>query len=181
MNFSLIFVISSSVYTLVFVSFERYRAIIDSQESRMTYKKLTIVIVIIWALALAISIPTLLEYSVQKFYKVIENETVLFVSCGSETTQKLGLSNAVFVFIISYVIPVILMLKNYTQVALFVWEKGKRIEDSSTARGTNVSSFHLLQHRLKLVKLLVIVAMTFAMSWLPFYIMLIYAVSRRLM
>ena len=176
-NFSLILVISSSVYTLVFVSFERHRTILDSQEQRITCRKLALLIVVIWVFALAISLPTLLEYSVQETYVVEDNVTVLRVSCGSATTDKLGLSNAIFVFVVTYIIPVALMLRNYIQVALFVWEKGRRIQDSSTVTGMNVSSFTLLKSRLKLVKLLVLVAITFAVSWFPFYIMLIYAVS----
>ena len=176
-NFSLILVISSSVYTLVFVSFERHRTILDSQEQRITCRKLALLIVVIWVFALAISLPTLLEYSVQETYVVENNVTVLRVSCGSATTDKLGLSNAIFVFVVTYIIPVTLMLRNYIQVALFVWEKGRRIQDSSTVTGMNVSSFTLLKSRLKLVKLLVLVAITFAVSWFPFYIMLIYAVS----
>lgn len=175
-NFFPLFVISSSVYTLVCISFERHRVIIDSQASQMSTRRLAILIGFTWAFALLVSLPTLLEYTVTMVHDHDKNTTT-FLSCGSWVSHRLSLANAIFVFIISYVIPVILMMKNYLQVALFVWRKGRRIKDNTDSSGPNLANFHLLTHRMKLVKLLVLVAVIFAVSWLPFYVTLLYAVG----
>ena len=177
-NFFPIFVITSSVYTLVCISFERNRVILNSYTPRMTYRKLVMSIGFIWSFSFAISIPTLLEYSVQVHMHVTErNQSTTHISCISQASEKLSLSNALFVCIMSYVIPVVLMLKNYLQVAVFVWKRGRRIKDESDNSVPNLGNFHLLTHRVKLVKLLVLVAVIFAVSWLPYFITLLYAVS----
>ena len=162
------------MYTLVCISFERHRAIIGGHCRRMSYQKLVVTIIIIWTFSLAISVPTLLEYSVTVVHG---NTTQTHLSCGSQTPRNFSLTNAIFVFIVSYAIPVILMLKNYLQVAVFVWRKGRRIRDNSGITGHALDSFHLFKHRIKFVKMLVLVAVIFTLSWFPFFVMLIYAVS----
>ena len=177
MNFFPIFVITSSVYTLVCISFERKRVILDSYAPRMTYRKFVVSIGFIWTFSFAISIPTLLEYSIRVIHTTKGNQSTTHVSCASQASERLSLSNALFVFMISYVIPVVLMLKNYLQVAVFVWKRGRRIRDESENSVPNLGNFHLLTHRMKLVKLLVLVAVIFAVSWLPYFVTLLYAVS----
>ena len=131
----------------------------------------------IWTFSLAISVPTLLEYSVTVVHVTEGNTTQTYLSCGSQTSRDFSLTNAIFVFIVSYAIPVILMLKNYMQVAVFVWRKGRRIRDNSGITEHALHSFHLFKHRIKFVKMLVLVAVIFTLSWFPFFVMLIYAVS----
>ena len=176
-NFFPIFVITSSVYTLVCISFERNRVILDSHASRMTFRKLVILIGFTWSFSFAISIPTLLEYSVRVVHVTKGNATTEHLSCASQASAKLSLANVLFVIIISYVVPVVLMFKNYLQVALFFWKRGRRINDNSDNSVPNLGNYHLLTHRMKLVKLLVLVAVIFAVSWLPFFVTLLYAVS----
>ena len=176
-NFCPIFIITSSIYTLVGVSFERNRAIVDSHGKRMTFQKLSVLIILIWIFALAISIPTLLEYSVLVIHQNVNNETTMYLSCGSQISNELSLANAIFVFTVSYVVPVIILFKNYLHVAMFVWRRGRRIRDISGDGGKSFENFHLFKHRIKLVKLLVMVAVIFAIAWFPYFVMLLYAVS----
>ena len=116
-NFFPMFVITSSVYTLVCISFERNRVILDSHAPPMTIRKLVILIGFTWSFSFTISIPTRLEYSV----RVVPNgnTTTEQLSCASQASAKLSLAIALSVFIISYVVPVVLMFKNYLQVAVF--------------------------------------------------------------
>lgn len=97
--------------------------------------------------------------------------------CASQMSYDYALSNAIFVIFFAYLVPVVLMFRNYLEIALFVWRKGRAIGNSLVPRAYNVTSFKLLKHRTKLVKLLVLVAMIFAMSWFPFFALLLYAVS----
>ena len=122
--------ISASVYTLVCISFERHRAIIGGHCRRMSYQKLVVTIIIIWTFSLAIFVPTLLEYSVTVVHVTDGNTTQTHLSCGSQTSRDFSLTNAIFVFIVSYAIPVILMLKNHMQVAVF----GEKADGSGTIR-----------------------------------------------
>lgn len=69
------------------------------------------------------------------------------------------------------------MTKNYTQLARYVWRKGKWIRDNLEHNVLNTSSVRLFKQRIKIVKLLILVAVIFAVSWLPFFAVLFYAVS----
>ena len=101
-NFCPVLVISSSIFTLVTVSFERRQVIIDNQgqgqdsRRRITKRKLIAVIFIIWTLAAAVSVPTYLEYTVQELEVPVGNTTVTVLSCGSQFSRELALANAVF-------------------------------------------------------------------------------------
>ena len=197
-NFGPVFIITSSIYTLVVVSFERHKIIIESRAPKMSSYTLALVIVCIWMLSLIISLPTLMEYSTHaeteehterndNYYEAHDihedenatiNETVTYFHCDSNSSSEYALGNAVIVFVVAYyVIPVVLMLKNYFDIALFVWRKGRAQRDHVSTRTNNSSSFQLFKHKTKLVKLLVMVATIFAVSWFPYFVLFLYAVS----
>ena len=176
-NATPILVISCSIYILVAISFERRQIMHGKLQGHgsFTWKKLIIVIFLIWVFSIGIASPTLLEYAVQdiKISNVNGNETRMLTSCRSVISRELALANAIFVSIISYIIPVILMTKNYYQIAKFVWKKGKWMKKHL---GSTAGS-RLFKHRTRIVKLLFIVAAIFAVTWFPFFVILIYAVS----
>lgn len=183
-NFCPVLVISSSIFTLVTVSFERRQVIIDNQgqgqdsRRRITKRKLIAVIFIIWTLAAAVSVPTYLEYTVQELEVPVGNTTVTVLSCGSQFSRELALANAVFVLIVSYLIPVILLTKNYSQLAFYMWTKLKKIKQNLQPLGRNLKTLRLFMQRTRVIKLLVLVAVIFAVSWFPYFAIQLYAVSR---
>jgi len=71
-------------------------------------------------------------------------------------------------------IPVILIFENYIQVALYVWRKSRQVGFARIAGGVDNSA--RFKSRIRIVKLLVVVAAIFALSWFPFFVMLLYAV-----
>ena len=177
MNFSPIFIITSSIYTLVCVSFERHRAIIGSHGHQVTFRMVFILIPVIWVFSLLVSIPTLIEYSVNNITVIGGNKHNTQLSCGSQQKSwDFSLSNAIFVNIVSYFIPVIILFRNYIQVAIYVWKKGRKIRNKPGPTGHNLTSLLRFKSTIQLVKLLVAVAVIFAVSWLPFFIILLYAV-----
>ena len=177
-NFSPIFIITSSIYTLVCVSFERQRAILGSHGRQLTFRMISILIPVIWVFSLLVSIPTLIEYSVNNITVIVGNKRKTQLSCGSQLKSwAFSLSNAIFVNIVSYIMPVMILLKNYIQVAIYVWKKGRKIQNKPGPTGHNLTSLLRFKSTIQLVKLLMAVAVTFAVSWLPFFITLLYAVS----
>ena len=178
-NFCPILVISSSIYTLVCISFERRHIIVNSltRKRHTSYRKLAIVIFMIWMFAAGIATPTLFEYSVYEKDILVQNVTRTIKSCGSNISRELALLNTIFVAFVSYVIPVILLSKNYTQVAIYVWNKGKWIRKNLQPNDVNSSAIRLLRQRTRIVKLLILLAAIFAITWLPFFGILFYAVS----
>jgi hypothetical protein len=100
------------------------------------------------------------------------------LSCGSQhMTPLYSLINALFVVLISYVVPMVLMFKNYIDLAMYLSKKIKQMANS--CQNTRNSSIHIEHYKSKdkVVKLLVLVAVIFAVSWLPFFIMHLYAVN----
>ena len=177
-NFSPVFIITSSIYTLVGVSFERHRAILGSHGRQVTFRVLFILIPVIWLFSLLVSIPTLIEYSVNTITVIRGNETKTQLSCGSQQqSRSFSLVNAAFVIVISYILPVFMLFRNYIQVAVYVWRKGRKIRNKPGPSGHNLTSLLRFKSTIQLVKLLVAVAVIFAVSWLPFFIILLYAVG----
>ena len=180
-NFSPVLVISSSIYTLVTVSFERRQVIIANHNQghgqRITNRKIIAVTVLIWALAVVVSAPTFIEYTVQVIDIYSDNATTSIRSCSSQFSTELALGNSIFVLIVSYLIPVILLTKNYLQLAVYMWDKLKKIKMTLQPTGRNLKNIRLFMQRTRVIKLLVLVAAVFAVSWLPYFGILIYAVS----
>ena len=178
-NFFPIVVITTSIYTLVAVSFERRQVMMSHQVQgqRISNRVLGLSILAIWVLGLGVSAPFIFEYTVQE-EEASGNQTEALNHCGSQYTETFSLVNAVFVFTMSYGIPVILLSKNYIDLAKFVWEKGKWIRENLAEPSTvNSTSIRVFKQRTKIVKLLFVVAAIFTASWLPFFVILIYAVS----
>lgn len=88
-------------------------------QDSFTWKRLVVVIVFIWAFSIGIASPTMLEYAVQdvEISYGASNQTRTLKFCGSFIPRELASANAIFVFFISYIIPVILMTKTYSQIA----------------------------------------------------------------
>lgn len=92
-------------------------------------------------------------------------------------SQSYKLTNAIFVVMISYIVPTIMMIKNYVEVALFLFRKVRQTKAQNEGPGQNTETIHRTANRIKVVKLLVVVAVIFAVSWMPFFVLLLYTVS----
>ena len=175
-NFFPIFVITSSIYTLVMISFERTRAIKESQKQQITYSSIYKIIPALWVFSLLVSLPTLIEYSVNNITVTTNNVTTYMLSCGSQhRSMAFSITNSFFVALVSYAFPVLVMCKNYIQLAYFVWQKGRQV-NNATNQSSGINN-QIFKRRIQTVKLLVLVAVIFSLSWLPYFVMLLYAVS----
>ncbi|KAH3824567.1 hypothetical protein DPMN_126404 [Dreissena polymorpha] len=120
--------------------------------------------------------PTLVEYQVNPLpRKAGDNASQAHYACDStHVPHGYSLANAITVTLVSYVVPVFLIFFNYIRVSMFVWKKGKQVNAApNSARNQN---FQLFRNRIRIIKLLIVVAVVFAVSWLPFFITLLYAV-----
>ena len=124
--------------------------------------------------ATAVSCPTLLEYTVHDKTISDGNNTRIILTCGSHFSKELSLGNAILVLVVSYALPVILLTKNYAQLATFVWRKGNWMRDKTDKRDS--TKIRMAAKRQRVVKLLIMVAAIFAVSWMPFFVILLYAV-----
>ena len=193
-----IFVISASVYSLVAMSYERQKAITQSEAS-INKHNVKYIIIVIWVTSFTLMIPTLIEYTVYEetivetldlSTNVAATESSQYVSdipinitdtsyttitkllkCGSNAfTRTLSIINGSFLLMFSYMIPLIALGYNYSKLIYFISKQSK-------ISRTSLSNSVVSKKKIKILKMLCIVALLFVMSWMPYFTLLIIAVS----
>lgn len=209
--------ITSSIFTLVAVSFERKQSIVYSFRPQITLSTCRKLVVSMWVLAAIVATPSFVEYTVKT---VTLRGNVTAESCSSTFTTNYSILNGLCVLLLAYVAPLIIMWYNYAIIIRFVMKKTSSVNDASTFppsqiktdahyeakkdqsnRATNspvepetstsrletykttekknkpVQKSFLLANRIKIIQMLIIVAVLFAISWLPYFVSLLIAVS----
>jgi neuropeptide Y receptor len=117
-----------SAYTLVAMSFERYIVIVHPFKPRITTRKTTFVIIIIWILALSIPVPTLLKSKVH-YYSNTSGQCL-----ESWDNYTLGYAYSTGIMMLHFFVPLVLL--------------GILLEFSFTRRKTNITKFKKVQYLL---------------------------------
>ena len=147
-HFLPVFCITSSIYSLVAMSFERLRAIVYHKKISMTLWHAKLLCVGTWIFALCVTIPTLVEYRVYEIQRLSEApvtlpdvktvslkenvsrspEVMVMVNCGSEgINHSFIFFNGIFLLCVSYVIPMMIMTVNYSFLAKYVLQQSKKV------------------------------------------------------
>lgn len=143
----------------IFLSF-RYLAICYTLQFKISSRVCRIIILGIWIFSLVIMIPWVI------YFKQIEYTTslqLLHVCLGdwpSRQVERAYILGAVFLS--CYTIPLILIIVCYVLIGYRVWNRD--------APGISNSSGVIYKSKVKVVKMLAVVVMLFALSWLPIYI-----------
>lgn len=158
--------ISSSISTMVAIALDRFREIV--QTHKLSQKKAIHVISGIWIWSITISAPQLYEYSVYVKYEKEYNIT----SCGShDIVEHFETIYATIIIILLYAIPLIIIAICYSRTMMFVWKAGKTIAGMES---------QIFQKRVKIVKVLILITVVFAVLWSPYFILFGIEVSRYL-
>lgn len=215
--------ITSSIFTLVAVSFERKQGIVHSLRPQLTIAASRKLVLGMWLMAASVAAPSFAEYSVITV-ALTQNETM--ESCRSTFPPDYSFVNGLGVLLLAYVIPLITMWYNYVLIIRFVMRKTSSAKETpdnesqgnqakeqieanhenafknlSNGNLTTISTLEskastsklvsnqtaektdkppksvLLAKRMKIIQMLIIVAVLFAISWLPFFVSLVVAVS----
>ena len=174
--------IANSIFSLVCVSWERYRAIALCLISPNSHTSVKVGISMSWVIAIIAATPTAVEYDI--YSSVQGNETL--IGCGSMNflPTYYGIVNGFFVLSVTYIIPIIVITTNYSRLVKFIWKKAKvhpSADNEVTNGGRQKNSgagvvSQVSKSKVKLVKMLIILAVLFAASWMPYFILLIIAV-----
>jgi len=158
--------ISSSISTMVAIALDRFREIV--QAHKLSQENAIYVISGIWIWSIAISAPQLYEYSAYVKYEEEYNIT----SCGSyDIVEHFETIYATIIIILSYAIPLIAITICYIRTMMFVWKAGKTIAGIES---------QIFKKRVKIVKLLILITVVFAVLWSPYFIVFGIEVSRYL-
>nr|KAG5713834.1 hypothetical protein BaRGS_024461 [Batillaria attramentaria] len=111
--------IMNSIFSMVVISVERKRSIVLNVGKRLTVRGVLFIAVGVWVLAFAFCIPTIYEHS-QYVNDVPQADNETSYACGSNgVSYAFSLSNGVGLLLVAYVIPLAILMYNYTRIVLF--------------------------------------------------------------
>ncbi|KAK7112215.1 hypothetical protein V1264_011699 [Littorina saxatilis] len=158
----------SSIYSMVAISFDRTQAIVLNADKKLSFRTAAIQLAIIWSLSTVFAIPTIYEH---REYVLVQNENKTILGCGSySVSYDYSVINGVFIIMVAYVIPLAILLFNYGRILAFFREKGM-FGKGAAERGAVFQT--LFKTRMKVVKMLILIAVLFAMSWAPYFTLLL--------
>ncbi|XP_060697808.1 substance-K receptor [Hemiscyllium ocellatum] len=154
----------ASIYSMTAIALDRYIAIIHPLKPRLSSSSTKLVIGVIWFLALALAFP-------QCFYaRIVQSESrvICKVDWPGDVGGQHQLTYQLVVIVLTYLLPLMVMGVAYTKVGKTLW--ASEIPGDSTER----YSEHLNAKR-KVVKMMIMVVLTFAFCWLPYHLYFILA------
>ncbi|XP_072319895.1 tachykinin receptor 3a [Eucyclogobius newberryi] len=156
-NFFPVTSVFASIYSMTAIAVDRYMAIIHPLKPRLSAKATTCIIVVIWCLAVALAFP-LCFYSTTI---TVPHRTLCYVAWPRKA--KDAFMYHIIVTALVYALPLVIMAITYTIVGVTLW--GGEIPGDSS------DNYHgHLQAKRKVVKMMIIVVVTFALCWLPYHI-----------
>ncbi|XP_047712075.1 neuromedin-K receptor [Prionailurus viverrinus] len=156
-NFFPITAVFASIYSMTAIAVDRYMAIIDPLKPRLSATATKIVIGSIWILAFLLAFPQCLYSKI----KVMPGRTLCYVQWPEGPKQHF--TYHIIVIVLVYCFPLLVMGVTYTIVGITLW--GGEIP------GDTCNKYHeQLKAKRKVVKMMIIVVVTFAICWLPYHI-----------
>uniref|UniRef100_A0A8C6KFL6 Neuromedin-K receptor n=1 Tax=Nothobranchius furzeri TaxID=105023 RepID=A0A8C6KFL6_NOTFU len=156
-NFFPVTSVFASIYSMTAIALDRYMAIIHPLKPRLSAKVTTGVIVCIWSLAVILAFP-LCYFSTTR---ALQRRTVCYVAWPRMANDPFMYH--IMVTALVYVLPLVVMGITYTIVGVTLW--GGEIPGDSS------DNYHgQLRAKRKVVKMMIIVVVTFALCWLPYHV-----------
>lgn len=161
-----------SVLTIVAFSIERFLAICYPLHVYVMcgFKRAVRIIIIIWAISIACALPFGLYTDIQylkfpKDYGPELKESALCRMIESPPIPVWELSAILF-----YVLPLIFLLVFYTRIVIEIQNKLKDNSALGVRHGSNSSHTKRTKSRRAVIKMLVVVVITFFICWSPFHV-----------
>ncbi|KFP25156.1 Neuropeptide FF receptor 2, partial [Colius striatus] len=163
--------VSASVFTLVAIAVDRFRCIVYPFKQKLTISTAVAIIAVIWTLAVVIMCPSavMLQVQEEKHFRVIlgyGNETRSVYWCREHWPDpRMRKIYTTVLFANIYLAPLSLIVVMYARISIAL---------SNTAM--HVVGKHRQEHqhsvskkKQKVIKMLIIVALLFTLSWLPLW------------
>ena len=151
-----------------------FRAIVLSPMHTMHRKRALEIIGGIWTLSALVATPTFVDYSVHlqpmKSQDVSNTTAVTSQMLCKPKSDVFNKLNGGFILCASYMIPQALIFSRYYRLVAFIARQGHQTTGGMT------SSF-VSHNRTRIIKMLVIIAVLFSFAWLPYFVLLVGAVS----
>ncbi|XP_020641810.3 neuropeptide FF receptor 1 [Pogona vitticeps] len=171
--------ISSSVFTLVAIAVDRFRCIVYPFKPKLTFFQALNIIAVIWILAIAIMCPSAVMLTVaqqEDSYMVWEDHpgmTYPLYSCYEawpENGMRKVYTTVLFVHI--YVVPLTLIMFMYGRIGFKLCRSSGPVSQHQVA-SEDRSKTVVSRKKVKIIKMLVLVALLFMVSWLPLWTLML--------
>ncbi|XP_076315750.1 QRFP-like peptide receptor [Tachypleus tridentatus] len=155
-----------SVFTLTVIGLDRYYAIMYPLGLQWTKSKETVVIAAIWGVACGVSSVQLIYGRAEVFYL----QGQMFYDCKEVMGEFDSQLYTVVVFAMTFLLPLLVLSYAYATIGLKMWKH------SAPGNAHNMRDSQQYQSKTKVIKMLAVVVLLFAVCWLPIHIfnMLIY-------
>ncbi|XP_030405387.1 neuropeptide FF receptor 1-like [Gopherus evgoodei] len=172
--------VSSSVFTLVAIAVDRFRCIIYPFKSKLSLLKALNTIAVIWVLAITIMCPSavmLTVVQIEDHYMVYnDNQSVAYplYSCYEawpNSEMRKVYTTVLFAHI--YMVPLTLIMVMYGRIGVKLYRSSGPV---SKHRGENheCCSAAVSRRKVKVIKMLILVALLFMLSWLPLWTLMLF-------
>ncbi|PKK19887.1 neuropeptide FF receptor 2 [Columba livia] len=163
--------VSASVFTLVAIAVNRFRCIVHPFKQKMTISTAVIIIAVIWILAIATMCPSavMLQVQEEKHFRVIlgyGNETRPVYWCREDWPDP-GMRKiyTTVLFANIYLAPLSLIVIMYTRISIALFNTTM----SAVGKHSQEQRHSTSKKKQKVIKMLIIVALLFTLSWLPLW------------
>ncbi|KAF4078380.1 hypothetical protein AMELA_G00198620 [Ameiurus melas] len=156
-NFFPVAAVFASIYSMTAIAVDRYMAIIHPLKPRFSATLTRVVIACVWGAAVVLAFPP-------SFYSnttAIRNRTLCYVAWPS--LHNYALMYHIIVALLVYLLPLMVMAFTYSVVGVTLWGGGMPGNSSD-------NYLEQLQAKRKVVKMMIVVVVTFALCWLPYHV-----------
>ncbi|XP_078600590.1 neuropeptide FF receptor 2-like [Branchiostoma floridae x Branchiostoma japonicum] len=185
--------VSASVFTLVAIAVDRYYAVVHPTSPRFTQTAVLYILGTVWIVAAATSAPQGLVLTSVTYEGVYTADGQLLTACEEVWPGDHYVVGYTFcLFTLCYVFPLLTIVALYVKIGMSIWnrskpgasrDRGKRSEpsvsyntqsDTVTIHSTHSAQVSRLEEQKKLhvIRMLLVVVVVFALSWLPLYSLL---------
>ncbi len=163
---------ASSVFTIMALSLDRFLAI----RHPMTYRSFSSgkcaarIIASIWVISLLVMVPLILVRRVDTHF--VLQETLYFCkeTWSSKRVQQIYVT---FLFAFMFVIPGCFVTASYSRIGCQLWTEGKTLYRGESHRSRKQAE-KVMSGRKRVARMLVIVAILFAVCWMPYHMLSLY-------
>uniref|UniRef100_A0A8C1WFY7 Neuropeptide FF receptor 1 n=1 Tax=Cyprinus carpio TaxID=7962 RepID=A0A8C1WFY7_CYPCA len=163
--------VCASVFTLVAIAVDRFRCIVYPFKPKLTLFVAKVSIGTIWVLALTIMFPSVLMLTVEqeKGHVMVhgDNSTYPLYSCYEtwpDPEMRKVYTTVLFLHI--YVIPLALIVLMYARI-------GAKLYATAVLASAEQPDVPVSQRKVRVIKMLIVVALLFMLSWLPLWTLML--------
>ncbi|XP_051026380.1 neuropeptide FF receptor 2 [Acomys russatus] len=162
--------VAASVFTLVAIAVDRFRCVVYPFKPKLTVKTAFTTIVVIWALAIAIMTPSavMLHIQEEKYYRVrlgSHNKSSTVYWCREAwPNQEMRRIYTTMLFVTIYLAPLSFIVVMYARIGASLFKTSAHCTGKQRPE-----RWHVPKKKQKVIKMLLIVALLFILSWLPLW------------